>query len=190
MASPVRQSVLINYQGGWATDFGPSISLPPDNGVISLPFLVTADNCFFELDGAPHKVGGATTINSVAPTGTVHGFADFFFQGAAGTETQKQVAYIGSQYMKMDALDGTWDSLKTGLENNKEPSFTIFRGTGANELAILTTDSTVDVPQKWVQGTAAAATDLTGTPPNFSFAVPHKNRLWAAGVASAPRRLY
>ena len=188
---PVRpgyQTAILTFAGGWATDFGPSFFAAPQNGLLAMPFLLSADNLLYELDGGPHKIGGSTRLNSTQVTEaavakTFHGIFDFWTQGTGGTETQKRVAYVGTRLMKED-VDGTWDELNTGLEDNKEPAFTVF-----NDDLIWSSDSTVDVPKTW-NGSESAMPDLGGSPPNFSFAVPHKNRMWAAGVASNPSRLY
>lgn len=180
---------MLGFAGGWATDLGPSFTASPQGNALSLPFLLSADNLTFELDGGPHKVGGATRLNSSQVTdGTspslFHGLSDCWFQGTAGSETQKAVAYADTRIVKMDAMDGTWDELTTGLENNREPCFSMF-----NDAVILSTTSTTDVPQSW-NGAAATTSNLSAGAPNFSFHTPHKNRMWAAGVASNPSRLY
>lgn len=183
-----RQKTVLNVGGGWATDFGPSFTGAPQGNALTLPFLLSADNIVYELDGAPHKVGGATLLNGnqVTEGGSAVAFTglyDFWTQGAIGTETQKRVAYVGTRIM-FEALNGVWASLKTGLEANKQPCFETF-----TDLCLMASNSTVDVPQKW-DGSAATTSDLGGSPPNFSFMVKHKNRLFAAGVAALPSRLY
>ena len=142
-----------------------------------------SDNCYYELDGGPRKIGGADKINETA-TGSLNGIYDAWFQGGAGSETQKQVAYAGTTIQNMSALGGTWTSLKTGLEADKIPCFEMM-----NDVVVMASTSTVDVPQSW-DGGAASTSDLGGSPPNFSIVVEHRNRLWAAGVASNPSRLY
>jgi hypothetical protein len=53
------------FGGGWATDFGPTVDVSPDqSGKVMIPFLTDAENCLYELDGAPHKIGGASKVNS------------------------------------------------------------------------------------------------------------------------------
>lgn len=179
--------MVLGFAGGWAQDFGPSFTGAPQANALSLPFLSTADNVYFELDGAPHKIGGATRLNSAAVEETTpaifHGIYDAWYQGTTGTETQKRVAYAGTKILKED-VDGTWDTLATGLENSKQPCFEMF-----GDLVIMATNSTVDVPQKW-NGSAASTSNLGGSPPKFAFHAKHKNRMWAAGVPSRPSRLY
>lgn len=183
-----RQRVVINVAGGWATDFGPSFTGAPQGNALSLPFLLNADNVTFELDGAPHKVGGASRLNSTqvtesATAKTFHGLYDAWFQGVAGSELQKRIAYVGTRLMKEDT-DGTWDELTTGLEDSKQPCFDMF-----NDVVIWASTSTADVPQTW-DGSASTTSALAGSPPNFAFQIHHKNREWASGVVTNPSRLY
>jgi hypothetical protein len=56
-----------------------------------------------------------------------------------------------------------------------------------NDILVMASNSTADVPKSW-DGTTAQ--NLAGTPPNFSMSRSHKNRMWAAGNASASSRLY
>ena len=46
-----RQTFLRHhFQGGWATDFGPTADVVPDGTAVAVPFLVNADNVIFEFD--------------------------------------------------------------------------------------------------------------------------------------------
>lgn len=170
--------------GGWATDFGPSSEAAPDQGgTVVVPFLVDAENVFYELDGGPHKIGGATKLNSsVIESGEqIRGLFDYWRQGTAGSPTQKRIVHAGTKVLQDDA-DGTFNNLFTGFEDAKVPCYATF-----DDLLIISSDSTSDVPSSW-DGTTAQS--LAGSPPNFAFHVSHKNRLWAAGVVSNPSRLY
>lgn len=189
---PTRNLIFeISIVGGWATDFGPNFSgqiadQAKQEREIRLPFLVDAENNIYELDGGVRKLWGATKLNSTAITEsstaqTVMGLFDYWRQGTGGSETQKRIAHAGTKILKED-LDGTWDDLKTGLESGKIPDYTV-----ADDILIMATDSNTDVPQSWDQTTLQ---DLAGSPPNFSFSEFHKNRAWAAGVASNPSRLF
>lgn len=180
------QKVIINIGGGYATDFGPSFTGAPQGNALTLPFLLRADNIIYELDGAPHKVGGSTLLNTnrVSEGGAgvaFMGIYDYWRQGTAGTETQQRIAYVGTQIMT-EPMTGVWTSQLTGLELSKEPCFETF-----NDNCILATNSTVDVPQTW-NGTAIS--NLGGLPPKFAFHTKHKNRLWASGNVAFPSRLY
>lgn len=173
------------FGGGWATDFGPSVDVAPDNsGKIVMPFLVDAEDCFFELDGGPHKIGGASKVNSSAleSGSAVTGVFDYWRQGTAGSPSRRRVVHCGTKVLA-DTDDASFTTtLGTGLESGKVPSYFTF-----DDLLIFSSDSTVDVPRSWDQTTAQ---NLAGSPPRFSFGVAHKNRAWAAGVYTTPSRLH
>ena len=66
---PAQKTLTIRhgFAGGWATDYGPTVDVSPDpSGKIGIPFLIDAENCLYELDGAPHKIGGTTRVNASA----------------------------------------------------------------------------------------------------------------------------
>ena len=55
---PVRpgyQTAILTFAGGWATDFGPSFFAAPQNGLLAMPFLLSADNLLYELDGGESR---------------------------------------------------------------------------------------------------------------------------------------
>ena len=184
---PTRDKIFdVRFGGGWATDLGPAFGGGTSEGVIVVPFLVDGQDLFYELDGGPHKLWGATKLNSTAITETgtaqpVNGMFDYWRMGTSGTAVQRRICAAGTKILKED-LDGVWDDLFTGLEDDKIPSFCVF-----DDILIISTDSAVDVPRSWDQTTAQ---NLAGTPPNFAFAVEHKNHVFAAGVWANPSRLY
>jgi hypothetical protein len=182
---PTRASDLRHiFAGGWATDFGPNAEVEiRGDGKVLIPFLVEADNLFYELDGGPHKIGGGAKLNSAVLEGgeEVLGIFDYWKNGGAATGTQKRIVHVGTKIKKDDA-DGTFDDLFTGLENDKVPCYTVF-----DDILIISSDSTTDVPKSWDQSTAQ---NLAGTPPNFAFSATHKDRVWAAGVVANPSTLY
>jgi hypothetical protein len=172
------------FNGGFATDFGPSADVGPNQaGDVIFPFLTGAENVFFELDGGPHKIGGTSKLNSsvIESGANIRGLFDFWRQGASALPVQRRVIYAGTKILA-DAANGTFSAIKTGLEDGKVPCFTVF-----NDDLILSSDSVVDVPMIY-NGTAVS--NLGGTPPPFSFSCVHKNHVWAAGDASQPSRLY
>ncbi len=172
------------FSGGWATDFGPIARVQiGQDGSVNIPFLTDAENVFYELDGGPHKVPGTTQLNSTTVDSgeQIRGLVDFWRQGTSGKGTQKRVIHAGTQIFKDDA-DGTFDSIDTGLEDGTIPAYAIF-----DDVLIISSDSTTDVPQKWDQTTLST---LGTNTPNFAFSVEHKNRLWAAGVRSTPSTLH
>jgi len=179
---------IITFGGGWATDFGPVFTGAPQGNSLNLPFFLRADNVFYELDGAPHKLGGSTLygprLDESGSAVSVQGLYDFWLQGTAGSETQNYITYAGTQLLRSTSLSETWTAIKTGLETAKEPCFETF-----DAFMIWASTSTVDVPQRW-DGSAGTTSNLGATAPNFAFHVKHKNLLFAAGVATTPSRLY
>jgi len=173
------------FGGGWATDFGPSVDVAPDqSGKVVIPFLVDAEDCLFELDGGPHKMGGASKVNSSAleSGAVVTGLFDYWRHGTAGSPSRRRIVHCGTKALA-DNDDGDFaTTIGSGLESGRVPSYFTF-----DDLLIFTSDSTSDVPRSWDQSTAQ---NLAGSPPNFAFGCAHKNRAWAAGVVSAPSRLY
>jgi hypothetical protein len=86
------------FGGGWATDFGPSADVGPNQaGDVIYPWLNEAQNVYFELDGGPHKIGGTSKLNSsVIESGEeIRGLFDFWIQGTSRAPTQKRVVYAG-----------------------------------------------------------------------------------------------
>lgn len=180
-----KRTIIHQFGGGWAPDFGPTVSVSPDEaGNLVIPFLTEADNVLFELDGGPHKVGGTSRINSSAleSGATIMGLFDYHKQGVSGSSSRRRVCHVGTKVLA-DNDDGNFSTtLATGLESGKVPSYTVF-----DDLLIYSSDATGDVPRSWDQTTAQL---LAGSPPNFSFSVTHKNRVWAAGNPLFPSRLY
>jgi hypothetical protein len=172
--------------GGWSTELGPSarLALPSTatavaNPILSVPFLVAAEHCVYNLDGWPQKMPGAVRVNASATGASDHVTGIFDYWNAAGT--QRKVIYSGTAIYSEDG-SGTLTSIATGLEADKMPWAEVM-----NDTLVLASTSNVDVPSTWDQTTFAA---LGGTPPNFAFHVQHKDRMWAAGVLANPSRLY
>lgn len=185
MAFNKTQVIRHLFSGGWATDFGPAVDVSPDqSGKVVIPFLLEASDCIFELDGGPHKIGGASKVNSsaVESGAVVTGLFDYWRQGALGTPSRRRVIHAGTKVLA-DTDDGIFSTtLFTGLESGVVPSYFTF-----DDLLILSSDSTTDFPRSWDQTTAQ---NLAGSPPRFSFGCAHKNRAWAAGNYALPSRLY
>lgn len=171
------------FSGGFATDFGSLAEMEVQGSRINIPFLLRAENVYFLLNGGLRKAGGTEKYNSAAIESgeEIRGMVEYVRSGVAGTPTRKRVVHAGTKVLA-DNNDGTFAAIITGLEDDKVPNYTVF-----TDLLILASDSTVDVPRKWDQTTAAV---LGGSPPNFSFSCEHVNRLWAAGDHLKPSRLY
>ena len=184
MASTRSIFVRHLFGGGWATDYGPTVDVVPDqSGMVSLPFLIDAENIFYELDGGPHKIGGTTTLNatSVGASSVISGICDFWRQGTGGAPARRHILHADTRILG-DADDFVFTNLATGLTSNAVPCYTTF-----DDFLILSSDSTVDVPRSYDQTTFQ---NLAGSPPRFSFSVKHQNRVWAAGIYTTPSRLH
>lgn len=186
---PAQQShattiVPLACTGGFDTDSGPMAPHVVDqSGHVVIPWLTTAENLIYHLDGWFQKMPGASKVNSAATgaSDAVMGIFDYWRQGTAGSPTQKRVIYAGESIYKDDA-DGTWDSLKGSLTANAMPWASYM-----NDEIILSSTSDADVPQVYDQTSIG---DLGGTPPDFTVSMEHKDRLFAFGAKAAPSRLY
>mgnify|MGYP001564168569 CR=1 FL=1 len=188
----LRPNVSLSIDGGWSVDAGPSapavLRQTAGGPVFSVPWLVSADNVIYHLDGWPRKMPGASATNAtpVQESGAniaFTGIADAWFSGTGASTTQRPIAVGGTQYFSSSDSGATWDSRRTGRVADGIPAFEMF-----DDLLVLAT-ATTDVPQSW-DGAAAAMINLAGSPPNFAFMVEHKDRMWAAGVDSNKSRLY
>ena len=182
-----KQTVRHVFAGGWATDFGHIAEVEiSSNGLVQVPFLTEALNVFYELDGAPHKMGGTSRTNTTAiadagGTENVTGLFDYWKQGVGGSPSQKLVIHAGTNIEAAD-LDGDFSTeLKTDASDGAIPSYETF-----DDLLIIS--STGDTPISWDQ--ASVVDPLSASAPDFAFSQTHKNRLWAAGVNATPSRLY
>ena len=172
------------FGGGWATDFGQNYYNAPDRDQsLVMPFLPEAINVVYEFNGGPHKCPGtdAMTDTTVGAAAEVVGVFDYWRQGTSDSPAQKIIIHHGTVVAEAN-LGGTFSDLQTGLESGKVPHYTTF-----DDFLIYASDSTTDVPSSWDQTTRQ---NLAGSPPNFSFSKPHKNYLFASGVAANPSRVY
>ncbi len=176
-------AVRHTINGGWATDYGTLAEVSVEGGRVDLPFLLRAENIFYHLRGGVRKCGGTSKYNAttIESGEEIRGMFEFVKVGTGGTPTRKRVVHAGTKVLK-DDNDGTFSSIITGLEDGKVPNYCVFE-----DSLIISSDSTVDVPKTWDQSSVA---NLGGSPPNFAFAVSHVNRVWAAGDAAVPSRLY
>jgi len=184
MPQNTTQFITHRFGGGWATDFGPSVYTAPSDGVMKLPFLTDAENIIYELNGGVHTMPGTAKFNSttLGASSTVKGIYDYWRQGTVGSPLQKIVAHVDTRVVAASTADGVFANIGTGFVSGAVPSYATF-----DDLLILANDASADVPKSWDQSVFKS---LAGGPPNFSFSASHKNRHWAAGVVSAPSRLY
>lgn len=183
MPSAAEIPLRHEFGGGWATDLGVLADVGAEGGRIEFPFLLLAENVYYSLKGNPRKVGGTERYNSaaVAAGAPVRGMFEYVKIGTSGSPTRRRVVHAGTKVL-YDENDGSFSDLFTGLQDEKVPNYNVFE-----DALIIASDSTVDVPKKWDQTTAA---NLGGSPPNFSFSVTHVNRLWAGGIPGDPSGLH
>jgi len=177
------------FDGGWATDFGPTAQVALDqSGVIRIPYLVDAENCVYDLDGGPRKIGGTEKINSSALNSgtTVRGLVDFWKLGTSSSVTQHRVVHVGDELMKDDG-DGSFSSIAPSV-NDRNTSSVPSYATYDDDLIIFS-DALAEVPLKW-DGLTAKASALGTNTPNCAFGVMHKNRFFMAGDLTKKSRVY
>ncbi|MFN3075345.1 MAG: hypothetical protein ABT940_00410 [Alphaproteobacteria bacterium] len=177
------QYLTHQFSGGWATDFGPTYYGAPDGPNFKLPWLNTATNVVYEFDGGPRKAPGTNKLNAsvIEAAQTVTGVYDYWRLGTGSTPTQRRVVHVNDKIYH-DGGTGSFSSLTTGLEVGTIPHYSTF-----NDLLIIGSNSTTDVPKSWDQSTFQT---LAGSPPRFSFSVKHQGKQWAAGNWTVPYRLY
>lgn len=180
--------VTHRFGGGWAPDFGKLVTTPvPQSRQMEIPYVIEAKNIFWNLDGGYQSIGGATrTPDTQLESGAeVYGLFDYWKIGTTGSYTRRKVCHVG-QFIYEDQGNNTYQKLGvatyTTLTDNSHPNYSTF-----NDLLIISSDDTTDVPYSWDQTTFQA---LAGLPPNFAFSLEHKGRLWAAGAVANPSRLY
>lgn len=184
MSKRKMQNIRHFFGGGFATDFGPTADVQiRGDGSVVIPFLVDAENCIYELDGGPRKIGGTTKGNSsaVASGATITGLYDYWRQGTGGSPQRRRILHAGTVAMT-DNDDFSFSNILTGLTSNAVPSYSTF-----DDFLIIGSDASADVPKSY-DGTTAQ--NLAGSPPRFSFSTPHYGRQFAAGVYANPSTLY
>jgi len=183
---PTKRTVVTHkFGGGWVADVGASYNVgPSQGGDFVFPFLTTAQNIFYEPDGSPHKIPGATKLNSsVLESGAeVMGLFDYWKFGTGGSGVNKRVVHVSTK-IKADAADGSFADIQTGMTDGAVPCYTLFQG------LLIMSNSAGDAPQTYDSGTGTCAA-LGGSPPAFQFAVTHRSRVWASGVNALPNTLY
>ena len=180
-----RQTIQHIFGGGWVADVGPSINSGiSQGGGFVFPYLTTASNIFYEPDGSPHKIPGATKLNSsvLASGAEIMGLFDYWKFGTSGVGVQKRVVHVSTVIMA-DAADGSFSNIQTGMTDNATPCYTLYQG------LLIMSNSAGDAPQTYDSGTGTCA-NLGGSPPAFQFSTFHRQRVWAAGVNALPNTLY
>lgn len=186
---PHNSSQWINHTfgGGWATDYGKTFYGGPQNGTLSLPWLNKAENIQYTLDGRIQKAPGTRRFARMSDLfgGTnIRGLYDYTKTGTTGSASTQIIIACGSDYFKFEnaVLERISSPYGSGLViDNEEVQFSVF-----NDLLIIA-NSGGGTPYSWDQTTFQA---LAGSPPLFSFSIPHRGRHWAAGIEGVPHRLY
>lgn len=182
---PEEQTFTLSLDGGWNPEAGPMAPtrISGDN-LVSVPWLVEAQNLVYSADGWLRKMPGASNVNTTATgaSDNVMGIFDYHRSTASGDPVQRVVVYADTQIYSWTPGETTLTSIATGRVADVMPAFEIM-----NDVLVLAETSTTDVPATWNQTTFA---NLGGSPPNFSFHIQHKDRMWAAGVDSNKSRLY
>ncbi|MGE0373168.1 MAG: hypothetical protein AB7Q01_14970 [Gammaproteobacteria bacterium] len=171
------------FDGGWSPDLSPRTLAGPDaSGLVRIPYLTTAENIVYELDGGPRKAPGTSKVNSseLESGAAIVGCYDCWFHGSSGTPAQHRILNIGEK-IKADDADGVFADLFTGLNDSAIPTYTMLE-----DLLIIGLDGS-DTIKSWDGSTAQA---LAGSPPNGAIVETHANRLWVTGVDSDPSGLY
>lgn len=171
------------FNGGWATDLGPTYYGAPEGNTMRLPYLTQAQNAVYEFDGGPHKAPGTNLLNDtvIEASQTVTGVYDYWRLGTAATPAQRRVVHVNDKIYH-DGGIGSFSAIASGLEVGAVPHYSTF-----NDLLIIASNSTIDAPQSWDQSTLQ---NLAGSPPRFSFSVNHQGKQWASGNWLVPYRLY
>lgn len=180
-----QATYTLSLDGGYNTEAGPlAASRISNDFVVSVPWLIEAQNIVYSADGWIRKMPGASNVNTTATgaTDNVMGIFDYWRSTASGDPVQRRVVYAGTQIYSNTPGNATLDSIATGRVADVMPAFEVM-----NDALIMAETSTTDVPATWDQTTFA---NLGGSPPNFSFHVQHKDRMWAAGVDSNKSRLF
>lgn len=172
------------FAGGWAPDYGPIAHVGVDEtGKCEIPWLDLASNCEFWYDGSIRKIGGADRLFTTpleASLYPIRGLTDFWRQGTSGSPTQTRVLHCATR-IYMDAGDGNFSSIFTGLQTDSIPDY------APNEGSLIIAQTGIDMPKITDQTTHS---ELSSSTPNFAFSVAHKLRHWAAGVDAAPDTLF
>jgi len=169
------------FGGGWATDFGFTAYVPIQGNRVELPWLNAAENCYYELDGGPHKIEGMTKnfASALESSAAITGIYDLWLTGTSGTPAQHRVMHVGTKIKKDDA-DDSFSDLFTSMTAGSTPDYTVFE-----DLLIMSNEN--EVPKSWDGSTAQ---NLAGSPPRFAFSTVHRQKCWAAGVKANPSTLY
>lgn len=160
MIQKVQETNIDDFSGGQIT-VGSPFNLKED----TTPACI---NTYADRFGSLRRRGGITKVNSSAASdNTAYGLFDY--EVSAGVH--KQIAQVSTVIYKMDALDGTFDSLKTGMTAAR------FHAVNFNNTLLITNGT--DTVQSW-DGAAASTSDVAAAPTGTRMAVWY-NYVWMLG---------
>lgn len=183
---PARHNEFtLAFDGGWATNATGGISVQLEQGAIALPYLTEATNVLFE-NNSIRSVGGAllaTTeeaygpISAILPVAGGNNKPDFYtaheLRGLIGwrlgTGTEEATYVHQFPVTVPTGLDAEWSV-------SEFEGYTIIATDDINLRPLFITDDTY--------------THLASGEPNFSIMTTYAGRMWAAGDAANPSRLY
>lgn len=162
-----------------------------DASIVPNNQLVAADNTLFSLDLARRKRGGFQYLDAsaIGPSAVIKHGVDYW-ANVSSSKTQREVVVTDEPKIYSYTSGGTRTELTL-----KAGSAALVAGFSAVCTEVINEDlifafSNASTPKKWNNQTGTEYEDLGGTPPAFKFCRSHINRLFAAGVASNPDRLY
>jgi len=135
-------------------------------------------NVYSTIFKALQKRQGREEVNATATGASDAGNGLYWF--GADENTKKLIAHFGTSLYKMDGLDGTYDSIKTGIPSDIS-HFENFNGT------LIVSGEGRYVPQSW-NGVAPTTSDLSDAPIGTIFKA-WRDRLYAIGMVDAPSRV-
>jgi hypothetical protein len=183
MAKRTQAFQLMPWLGGRNTTLDPAIV--PNNQ------LAVADNTLFSTDLARRKRAGFQYLDTTSIGVDVNIQAGIdYWANVGGTKSQREVVVTSEPAIYSYTSSGTRTAMTMkGGSNALIAGFTFACFEVMNEDLILAF-SNATTPKKWDNQAGTEWEDLGGTPPNFAFCRSHINRLFAAGVAANPDRLY
>ena len=176
----IGELVVYPAKGGLET-----YSIP---GTTTIGRLASGSNFMVDINGAKKKMPGAIKQNigalQMAPTGNARSLFDFW-RTTGNIKTRRTVFGASGKYYA-DFGDGIYTDITGAFSILQTDNTSIDTFFGLMIIAF--TNNPGGGPLKWNQiGNLAS---LGGSPPNAKYVRTWYNRLWAAGVGTAPDRLY
>lgn len=162
-----------------------------DASIVPNNQLVIADNTLFSTDLARRKRPGFQYLDASAIGPSVkimHGID--YWANITNTKVQREVVVTDEPKIYSYTSSGTRTELTLKAASDALISgFSMVSFEVINEDLVIAFDNATS-PKKWNNQTGTEYENLAGSPPVFKFCRSHINRLFAAGVATNPDRLY